>query len=337
MTQRSRYFLVGSAVLLLVGLGGGLIAYFTYHRASDLAAGLPAELRYVPANADLVAYADVKSIMQSELRKELEEIGSQRGRQRMQEIAGIDLEKQVNYVVAFLEPMESAVQQLPAEPRGMMMAQGTFDQPAIEQFIREHGGTIEDYQGKRLAVHRSKPGTDAPDRAVEDMAIGFVGPGLIALGQADLVRRAMDSSNDPASGSGRSVTTSADLMALIEDASGSTAWVVGRFDAVRRRIGIPPALSQQVPPLRLVSAKADINGGMKAAIREETADQASADQLRDVVRGFISLVRLQTGARPELQNALKSIELAGTGTTVRLSFAMTPGALRAIAPVPRQP
>jgi hypothetical protein len=58
--------------------------------------------------------------------------------------------------------------------------------------------------------------------------------------------------------------------------------------------------------------------------------------VRDVIRGFLSLVRLQAGAKPELQNAVKSIALGGAGSTVELSFAMTPEAIRAMIPQGRQ-
>ena len=102
------------------------------------------------------------------------------------------------------------------------------------------------------------------------------------------------------------------MMTLMRDNAGSTAWVVGQFDEISRRMRLPSAVAGQVPPMRLVAVKANINGGVKAAIRAEAGDKAAADQLRDVVRGFISLGRLQAGGKPELENLLKSIELSGT-------------------------
>ena len=87
------------------------------------------------------------------------------------------------------------------------------------------------------------------------------------------------------------------MMTLIRDNAGSTAWVVGQFDEIRRRMRLPSGVAGQVPPMRLVSVKANINGGIKATIRAEAGDKAAADQLRDVVRGFISLARLQAGAK----------------------------------------
>ena len=337
MTKQSRYFLLGSAALLVMGLGGGLVAYFTYNRVQTLPGGLPDELRYVPASAELVAYAHVSTIMNSDLRRGLEDAASSQGRSRreIRDFSGIDLEKQVDHVVGYLESMagssgSDAVQAGP--PKGLMLAQGTFDQARVEQFIREHGGTIEDYHGRHIAIYHDVPRQGGrqgggPPRPPQDRAIGFVRQDLIAVGDVDLVRQALDQSS-----AADNVTANSDLMKLIREAAGDTVWAVGRFDAVSRRMGIPMSLRQQVPPLRLVSARAHVNGGVKTTIRADTADQAAADQVREVARGFISLIRLQAGSRPEVERTLKSIELGGEGNTVHLSFVLTPEAIRAIAP-----
>ncbi len=61
MTKRTRYFLFGALGALLVGLSGGLIAYLAYNRSAGVPAGLPPEVRYVPANAEVVAFANVRT------------------------------------------------------------------------------------------------------------------------------------------------------------------------------------------------------------------------------------------------------------------------------------
>ncbi len=348
MTHKTRYFLVGASFLLMVGIGVGLVAYYGTSRAAAIPSGLPDELRYVPATAELVGYVDVHTVMGSDLRRQLEratasERHGDKHKGDIHDVAGIDLETQVNHIVGYLEKIEAdastAQGAQPADPRrepqprGLMLAQGTFEQAKVEQFIREHGGTLEDYHGKRLAVHHVSP--DDPENKVrqghaEEMAVGFLQPNLIALGHVDLVRRAIDRSTNPSADA--SVTSNTEVMNMARDASGETAWVVGHFDAVSRRMGVPSALRQQVPPLRMVSAKAHINGGVKATIKAETADQAAADQVRDVLRGFITLIRMQAGAKPEFQSALKTLELGGTGSTVQLSFAMTPEVFLTIMP-----
>ena len=127
------------------------------------------------------------------------------------------------------------------------------------------------------------------------------------------------------------------MMRLIRDAAGSTAWVIGHFDAFRRRMKVPAEVTSKVPPLRLISAKANVNGGVRANIRAEAGDDAAAQQLRDAVRGFVSLARLHSCGKPEFDDTLKSIELSGTEKTVQLSFAMSPETLRRIAPPPPAP
>jgi hypothetical protein len=331
MTRKTRYFIVAAGAVLVVGLGGGLIAYFAYNRVAGLPAGVPPEMRYVPANASVVAFADVRAVMGSELRRSLMpsvDPESRKGRQMMNDFAGVDLEKQVSRVVAYVEPYKAPDPQAQAEPdipRVLVLVNGTFDPARIETFIRERAGTMDDYKGRKLFVH-SEHG--------HEVAVGLVGSDLIAMGPADLVRGIIDLSQ--ASGRANNITANPEMMALIRDNSGSTAWVVGQFDEIRRRMRLPSGVAQQVPPIRLVSVKANINGGVKATIRAEAGDKAAADQLRDVVRGFISLARLQGGAKPEIDGMLKSIELSGSDSSVRLSVALSPEALRAVAPGPRR-
>ena len=331
MTKKTRYFVVGAGAVLIVGLGGGLIAYLAYNRGAGVPAGVPPEMRYVPANATVVAFADVHAVMNSELRRSLMpsiDPESRKGRRMMNDFAGVDVEKQVNRVVAYVEPYqvpEAQSQAKPDMPRALLLVNGTFDPARLEAFIRERGGASDDYKGRKIFVHREHD---------QDVALGLVGSDLIAMGQADLVRGVIDASQT--NGVAKNITSNPDMIDLIRDNTGSTAWVVGQFDEIRRRMRLPNGVAQQVPPIRLVSVKANINGGVKATIRAETGDKAAADQLRDVVRGFISLARLQGGAKPEIDGLLKSIELSGNDASVRLSVSVSPEALSVIAPGPRR-
>jgi hypothetical protein len=326
MTQKTRYFLFGAVGALLLGLGGGLVAYLAYHR-NTVPAGLPPEVRYIPANAEVVAFANIQAVMNSELRRELMptiDAGSHKGRQMMNDFAGVDLEKQVQHVVAYVEPSAPADPQTQPRsevPRGLLLVRCSFDQARIEQFVRDRGGVMEDYNGRKIAVHR---------HGADEVAVGLASPELIAIGQADLVRRVIDRAQNGAR-SDQDITDNADMMNLIRDSANSTAWVVGQFDAVTRRMQLPSEVAAKVPAVRLVSVQANVNGGMRATIRAEAGDEVAADQLRDVVRGFISLARLQGGKDPVFENTLKSIELSGTEKTVRMSFALPPDTLRKLA------
>ncbi len=331
MTRKTRYFVLIAVAVLVVGLAGGLVAYLAYNRVAGVAAGLPPEMRYVPSDVALVAFADVHAVMTSDLRRALMpgvDPESRKGRQMMNDFAGVDVEKQVNRVVAYVErfsPPDPQSQAKPEIPRTLVLVQGTFEPARIEAFIRERAGTMDEYKGRKILL-RHEDG--------HDIAVGLVGSDLIAMGQADLVRRVIDTSQD-GSGPEKTIAANGEMMNLIRDSAGSTAWVVGQFDEISRRMRLPSAIAGQVPPIRLVAVKANINGGIKAVIRAEAGDETAANQLRDVVRGFISLGRLQAGGKQELENLLKSIELSGSDTTVRLSFAVSPETLRVITPAVR--
>ena len=60
MTKKSRYFLVGSPRSSWWAWAAGWSPIYRTTAAPGVPAGLPAELRYVPADAEMVAYADVR-------------------------------------------------------------------------------------------------------------------------------------------------------------------------------------------------------------------------------------------------------------------------------------
>src|SRR5918993_1550668 len=244
MTKKTRYFVITAGAVLVVGLGGGLIAYLAYNRIAGVPAGLPQEIRYVPADAEIVAFANVRAIMDSEVRRALMpniDPESSKGRQMMNDFAGVDLEKQVNHVVIYVEPFirQSQENTQPTDiPRASLPVNGSFDQTRIEQFIRERGGTIEEHNGRKLFAHQA---------GREQVAVGFVEQDVIAIGQADLVRRAIDISRGSARDF-RNVTTNGELTNLIRDTSGSTAWVAGQFEEMSRQMKLPSSIAAQVPP-----------------------------------------------------------------------------------------
>jgi hypothetical protein len=209
----------------------------------------------------------------------------------------------------------------------MVLARGRFDEVKIEALIRDHGGEVQEYKGKRVLVagrRDADPDAAAPyvvdHRA--DFSVAFIEPGLIGVGSTSLVRTAIDLHNggdNPQTGV-MSVTGNDDLMNLVRALDNGNAWAVGRFDSLMSRARLPQGVANQIPPITWFSASAHVNGGLRGVVRAETRDDESATNLRDVVRGFMALAKLQAGSRPEMQTMLQSLELGGTGKTVALSF-----------------
>ena len=117
----------------------------------------------------------------------------------------------------------------------------------------------------------------------------------MAVGEAGAIHRSIDRQG------GQSVLDNHEMMDLVKDLDDANCWAVGRFDALVNQAKLPEGIMNQIPSVRWFSASGHINGGLRGAIRAEARDEQAAQNLRDVVQGFLALARMQTGAKPELQ------------------------------------
>ncbi|HUR34163.1 MAG TPA: hypothetical protein VM032_10240 [Vicinamibacterales bacterium] len=320
MNTKTRYFLVGSLLTLAIGLGVGFVAYSLGLSTTSAFAlqGGPGELQFVPANASLVAFADVHDIMTSDLRQKVRSAFPKRedGQQEFQIQTGINIETDIDHVIAAIVPAGEQTGPLPGS--AIVLARGRFDQVKIEALMREHGAQVEDYKGTRLIVG------DVTD-AKPQVSLAFLEPGLVAVGSSPLVRSAVD-----LKAGGSSIATNDEMMGLIRDMSAGNAWAAGHFDALTAQAKFPSGVAEQLPSVTLFSASALIDSGVRATLRTESRDDEAANSLRDVVRGFLALARLQTSSRPEISALLESLQLGGTGKTVSLSFDLPASAIEAL-------
>jgi hypothetical protein len=269
----------------------------------------PAELAYVPADARMVAFANVRDVMDSELRQKLMQLepGGQKGTDEFQQETGIDIHTDVDQVVATFTGDSP-------QDRPLLLARGRFDNSRIESLIRSKGGAAEEYQGVRLITH-----------AESNIGVAFVEPGLVAVGTPDAVRRAIDTK-----AAGNDVTDNPDVMRLVNDIDDGNAWAVARFEALTGGHQLPADLASQLPPITWFAASGYINGGIRGVVHAEARDEAAANDLRDVIRGFVALARMQTSQRAELADLMNSFELGGQGNTVSLGFAVPPEMIDAL-------
>ena len=308
MTRQTRYFMFGATGVLLLGLCTGWVAYYGGGLPTLTAsvAG-PEELQYVPADATVVAYADIRDVMLSDFRQRFRDLRPDRdAQQEFEQRTGINLEDDIDYVVSSVNPRSNQ-----DEPGGIVLLRGRFDQVQLEALAQEHGGTVEEYRGTR--VWFSQQLRDQGDRAP---AGAFLEPGLVALGDEASVRQAIDLQS-----SGLNATANDELMALLgRIESGSNAWAVGRFDEPTMQALLPNQVVSQIPGLTQFAAGVRINGGIGGTLTADGRDDEAGQNLRDVLTGFLALARMSAGSRPELQPLLDSFQLSGVGATVTMSF-----------------
>src|SRR5713101_7009550 len=229
MTVKTRYFVIVSLLVVAAGLGTGLVAYFVGFPTSAFLAvpGGPDELRYLPSTAAVVAYADVHAVMASELRQRFRASvlpgAQENGQREFQELTGINIETDIDHVVACLDPGDSGTN---SSGSGVELPHGRFVAAKIEALMSDHGAHVEQYQGKPLIVadHSVPDSTDVTPQLPPQMpfsppvpqvppsfSLTFVDPDLVAFGTTDLVRHVIDLHKS----GGESARTNTGLMAHV--------------------------------------------------------------------------------------------------------------------------
>jgi hypothetical protein len=319
MTKKTRYFMAGSAAVLGVGLCTGLIAYYAGGFQPVSAAPVANELRYVPADSTVIAYADVRSIMDSELRMSLKTAMPMHGegQEEFRAKTGIDIERDIDYIVAAAAVTPGADSQ--PLGGGLVVARGRFNDGLLETFAREHGGQLEEYKGKRLI--------NSPAENGHQVTLAFLEPGLVAIGTRATVQQAID-----AQLSSHSITANAEMMEIVSDIAGnSNVWSVGRFDAIATQANLPAEIASRMPPIKWFSAAGHVNGGISGTLRAEATDEESAELLRRQLSGALAFGEMVAKQDPKAGALINSLQLSGTGKTVALSFVI-PAELLAMIP-----
>ena len=313
MSNRTRYFVLTAGAILAVGLTTGLVASLMGLPVAFSRAAGPDELQYVPADAAVVAYANVRDVMNSEFRQRFRQFEpNTRERDEFEEKTGVKIDEDIQTITAAMmlgAEGQSGQSEWEPEKGILLLARGRFEPARIENLAIEHGGQVEDYQGKRLIRHVN-------DNGAADMAIGFLDADLIALGSYAAIKKSIDAST------GKNIVSNTELMRQINDLDESSAWAVGRFDAITSAGHLPSELRAQLPAIQWFSAAGHINGGISGVFKAETRDEESAQNLRDVMRGFLALAKMQAGSRPEMKGMVDSLQLSGEGKNVAISFSV---------------
>jgi hypothetical protein len=260
-----------------------------------------------------VAYANVRDVMNSQFRQRFKSIEpSQDEKNQFEEKTGLNLEQDVDSIVAAVMPKDGMAN----NPAGsfLILARARYQASRLEALAIEHGAEVSEYQGKRLITHHDKDRTDGP---ADDMAFGFLEADLVAFGSVESVKASID-----ARASNRNVVSNNEMMKLVNEIDNANAWAVGKFDAIAAKAGLPTEIASAMPAISWFSAAGHINGGVSGTFKAETKDEATAQNLRDVMRGFLAMAKMHAGNKPGMQQLADSLILSGDGKNVALSFSI---------------
>lgn len=312
--KKTRYFVAISAAILAIGLGTGLVASYMGLPVSvfSSAAG-PEELQYVPADAAVVAYANVREVLSSDFRKRFNDIGpSQDDKNEFEEKTGLNFEQDVDSVVAAVMPKDGMAH----NPAGsfLVLARARYEAGRLEALAIEHGAQVSDYKGKRLITHHEENDGDKTD---DDMAFGFVEADLVAFGTVNAVKASIDAHD-----SNHNIVSNNEMMKLVNEIDNANAWAVGKFDAIAEKAGLPAEIASAMPAISWFSAAGHVNGGISGSFKAEAKDEATAKNLRDLMGGFLAMAKMQAANKPGMQQLADSLVISGEGNTVALAFAI---------------
>ncbi len=319
-TARTRYTLLGSAAILVTGLAVGTVAYMGgMPRALASNAG-PDELSLVPAGAAVVAYANVQGVMTSEFRQRLTTLldDAGKGREEFQEETGIDVERDIDAVIAALSPASTPGAM---HETGFVALRGRFDTGRIETLVANKGGRLDEYKGARLLVAKDH-GAPADEESVSTVRrhvqpiIALVNTNLVIVGAEAAVKAAIDRSYGEGTAS---IMSDGEFLRMLESVDqNSTVWAIGRPNVLQGRGEIPAQVMQQMPEVKWFAASGHLNGGLQATIRAEGKDEAAGKNMRDVVQGVLALARLQIDSKPEFAPLLNTVQVESVGNGVAL-------------------
>jgi hypothetical protein len=304
MASRTRYFLIGSALVVVVGLCTGLVAY--YGGALPGRTTAMAEFDYLPEDSVAVAFADVRDIMDSGFRQRLRQIlPTGEDKDRLQAETGIDIERDIDTVVLGV-PQEGQT-----NARPLVILRGRFDAAKIEALAATHGATSEVYRNTRILA---APASGADLAGGPSLA--FLESGLLALGDAAAIRRAID-----AAATRGGVAGNEDLMRAVAGIQGTgNAWIVGRTTSLSSHPGMPAQVAEHLSAVEWIAVGANVDEGVRAILRAEARDDQAGEDLRGVINGALSAARLFAGQDARIGSALGSLQMAGTGRVVEVSF-----------------
>jgi len=325
MTNRTRYFLVGSGLIVAVGLGTGLVAYYNGGLAGRRSMARLSELSYISSDVTALAYADVRHIMDSEFRQRLRAVmPTGQEKDRLLAETGIDIERDIDSVLTGLNPSS-----LPSAPPTVLL-RGRFNDSQIESVAVQHGATVETYQGRKILIApaswRSDHQTGTGEVDTRRGGIAFLEPGLVGLGSIDALKRAID-----AAANQDTAAKNADLMKFVQGVVDTgDAWIAGRFDGVANNPMVPSQMRDQLASVQWFAISANIDNALTCRLRAETRDSEAGEQLRAIVNGALAMAKMMAGKDARFSGVLDSVQATGSGEQMEVSFTVPPEMLDAI-------
>lgn len=320
---RSRFIVFLSSVVVVVGvLAAAGALYLDPARAAvgplpGFGLALPADTRFVvgfdvqrfAASPFYERYASGPAGVRPDAFRDLEER------------TGLKPERDLERVIIAGRPLTQ-------KASGLALVQGRFDRTKLSLAIENES---KKHDGRKGVTWKSLAGTTVymfSEGHAGAFALAFLSDDTLVLGDQAGVEATLVNQMEGK----QSLRRNADLMALLEAVKpGSTFWMVGDQSLLARipqSIPAPggaaaapgaPAAGVNLPALKSLIVTGDLEPQVTLDVTGEAGDEAGARNLADLVRGFVALLSLQAGQKPELKDLASAFSVTSEGTRVHLS------------------
>jgi hypothetical protein len=309
---RSRLVVISSLAVVGLGVAGALGALYL-DPARAAVGPLPPEGLALPADTRFVMGFDVHRFVASPF---YARFGKGQGHSRppafgeLEEKTGLNPERDVDRIVVAGRAATKG------QEGGLLIVSGRFDRTKLSRAIETEtrGVTAKNHEGTTIYLFREGAASGA-------RAAAFLDDDTLVLGSAESVEATV---TNHARGEAP-LRSNAGLMALLETVKpGATFWAVGDQSVLSRlplRIPAPGGEGAvSIPPLKSVVVTGELDPLVALEMTGEASDAKAAQNLADVVRGFVALASLQASQRPELKELASAVSVTTEATRVHVNL-----------------
>jgi len=322
---RSRLVVLCSLIVVGVGVVGALGALYL-DPARAAVGPLPAEGLALPGDTQFVMGFDVHRFVASpfyqRFGKDRQGQGRPPGFTELEEKTGLNPERDVDRIVFAGRSVDKGPE------GGVILVSGRFDRTKLSRAIETEskGVTFKSHEGTTVYLFREGAGARSG-------AVAFLDDDTLVLGP----RAGVEATITNYAGGKAPVRANASLMALLESVKpGSTFWAVGDQSVLSRLpLSIPGAAGQgsvSLPPIKSVVVTGDLEPMVAVELTGEAVDSKAAQNLADVVRGFVALASLQASQKPELKDLASAVSVTTDATRVHVNVRVPYELIDSLAP-----
>jgi hypothetical protein len=325
--KRTRWMLVATLVLLVGGIGFALIGAYGRLAVQASASNIPGIVAYLPKDANIVAYIDVRKLVYSPAYQAFEKDHGDEFTTHLQEFiaeTGLDPRSDID-AVAFASRSGSGINL----PVAIVAGNYQDKQAKLETLITTKGqAAVSQYGSHKLFTN--------PKRTAEDPhqeTAAFLDGSKLVFGHLESVKATIDAFDTKAA---NGILTNPEFNQLISQTrTDGTFWLVSTnmsfIDHFKKQAaGAPEQLQQNIPKIQNLILEADLGNIVTASLRSQCTDENMALNLGNFVKGLVALGNMLTSQQPELAGVLQGVTVTQTNKMVEVNFSVPFETLRSL-------